>query len=183
MRSSLFKPLFWLGVSVTVLIAIFTMLLEPVAGILLLLLFALIFVLLILLVPSLWQAVRPAKKEKQPDPFNNLRSLQQPQMMLESCSSDHPNIIINKPMFVLGRAPDSDFVFRAAGGREVPGISFHHCRITYRETTHQFFIEDLDSKFGTFLNGRRLNKNNPVPLQKNSIVAFHTHRFLFKPIA
>ena len=178
MRSSLFKPLFWLGVSVTVLIAIFTMLLSPVVGILLLLLFALVFVLLILLVPSLWQAVKPAKKEQKTDPLGGSRNPHQPQMMLETCSSDNQNIIISKPMFVIGRAPDSDYVFR-----NTKGISFHHCRITYRETTHQFFIEDLDSTYGTFLNGRRLNKNNPVPLPKGSNVAFHTHRFTFKSVS
>jgi len=178
MRSSLFKPLFWLGVSVTVLNDLFTMLLSPVVGILLLLVFALVFVLVILFVPSLWQAVKPVSKKPKDGPAIGGRDTRQPQMMLESCSSDTSNIIISKPMFVIGRAPDSDYVFR-----NVQGISFHHCRITYRETTHQFFIEDLDSSYGTFLNGRRLNKNNPVPLQKNSNVAFHTHRFTFKPIA
>ena len=176
MHSPLFKPLFWLGMGVLAVISLFVLLLSPAVGMLMLLLFALIFVLIILLNPALWQAVKPAPRKKAESSLGS-RIHKQPFIMLETCSGDNENIVVNKPMFVIGHAPDSDYQHRNGAG-----VSFHHCRITYRETTRQYFIEDLDSTYGTFLNGRRLNKNTPVPLQRNSIVAFHTHRYLVKPI-
>lgn len=177
MRSPLFKPLFWLAVGILAALSLFVMLLSPVIGLLLLLLSALGFMLVVLLKPELWQAVKPVSKKKPAGESHNSRSNKQPFIMLESCSGDNENIMISKPMFVIGRAPDSDYQFRNGNG-----VGFHHCRITYRETTRQYFIEDLDSTYGTFLNGRRLNKNTPVPMQRNSIVAFHTHRYMVKPV-
>lgn len=179
MRSNLFKPLFWLSIIVCAVIAVFVMLLSPAIGILLLLLFALAYVLCILLIPSLWPAVCPAskKKAKADAAVSNPNASALPKMMLESCSPEIDNITLDRPMFVIGHAADSDYVFKSS-----QGISSHHCRITYRETTQQFFLEDLGSTYGTFLNGRRLNKNNPVILRKDSYIALHTHRFRFKQI-
>jgi len=57
---------------------------------------------------------------------------------------------------VLGRHPDCDVVV------DVGAVSRHHAKISHRDTA--YWLEDLGSRNGTFLNGQLINQ--PQPLQQ-----------------
>ena len=55
----------------------------------------------------------------------------------------------DKESITIGRAPFCNIIF------PYPAISKEHARITRQGD--DYFAEDLDSKYGTFVNGERLN--------------------------
>lgn len=65
--------------------------------------------------------------------------------------------------WVIGRAPDCDIVMAQ------PEVSGRHCRLT-RESG-QWFLEDLRSRNGTFVNGQRLPSNTPTPVNYSDAVS------------
>lgn len=170
----LIKRLFWTLSIFALVVLVFISFLWPLFGIL-----ALIFLLLVLCViffvkPEWWDIVRPRKKRgpmpppKQQDDFKA-------EMMLESCVGNEP-IIICKPVMVIGRKETCDYVLNN------PNVSREHCKITYRKATHLYYIEDLDSTYGTFMNAGRLPKRSPTLLKPNSMVTLSDERYIFKEI-
>ena len=176
MDASYKKAIFWVLTGFILVVALFIAFVWPLFGIPLLLMLGLAFCLIVLLMPSLWDAVRPRRKVKNDTKDDGKdRKGFQPNMMLESTvTTDMPPIVITKPTFNIGRSPDNDYIL------EKPSISTHHCRITYHELTHHYYIEDLGSTNGTFVNASRLHKNTPVLLKTNSIVGLDQQRFTFR---
>ncbi|MGL4547103.1 FHA domain-containing protein, partial [Eubacterium aggregans] len=74
-----------------------------------------------------------------------------PQIALLAISGVKADFLINKVEFILGSSSHCD-------GRiqDIPGVSRSHFRIL--EHDGQEFIQDLGSRNGTFLNGKRLDR-------------------------
>jgi len=76
-------------------------------------------------------------------------------------------IKLDKPSFALGRKPDNDIVLDNAA------VSGHHCKMY--ESGGTWFVEDLNSTNGTFVNGRKtlkagLKSGDTINLIKYSLV-------------
>lgn len=83
------------------------------------------------------------------------------------------SIVISKTDFVIGRNLNTcDYAIRNKS------IGRAHARI--KNNDGRYFIIDLDSKNGTFLNGDRLISNKQYDLQPNDRVAFANVQFCFK---
>ena len=54
----------------------------------------------------------------------------------------------NKSVWIIGRGEDCDVIY------SLPKVSRHHCRIDYIDS--HFYLSDLDSTNGTYLNGKRI---------------------------
>ncbi|MCH5287426.1 MAG: FHA domain-containing protein [Christensenellaceae bacterium] len=170
------KAVFWALTGFIFAAALFIAFVWPLFGVPLLLVLTLTFCLIVLLMPDFWDTVRP-RRERKPSGKNDDAKHRgfQPNMMLESCvTTDMPPIIITKPTFTIGRGPDNDYIL------DMPSISTHHCRIIYHELRRHYYIEDLGSTNGTFVNASRLHKNTPILLKANSIVGLNQQRFTFR---
>ncbi len=76
-------------------------------------------------------------------------------------------IPLDKPVFAVGRKPDNDIVL------EHPTVSGHHCKIY--QAAGSYFVEDLNSTNGTFVNGKKIVKaglkhNDSIGIIKYSLV-------------
>ncbi len=58
----------------------------------------------------------------------------------------------------MGRAPDNAVPFPA----NAPGVSSHHCML--RIHNGALYVQDLNSTYGTYINGARVQPNQPVPV-------------------
>jgi len=68
----------------------------------------------------------------------------------------------SKKVWKIGRNPENDIV------KNYPMVSGNHCQITNQN--NQFFLMDLQSSNGTFINGLNLEPNKDYVLQKNDKV-------------
>jgi len=68
----------------------------------------------------------------------------------------------------VGRKPDNDIII------DNPAVSNHHCKITF--TANTFFIEDLHSSNGLFLNGKRITQSQ---LQDKDVIVVGKHALQF----
>src|SRR5437660_11033412 len=64
--------------------------------------------------------------------------------------SEQKNIVLNRTPFTVGRKVDKDLVIAD------PRVSRDHAQIMQEGT--EFFLEDLNSKHGTFVNGERIQR-------------------------
>ena len=62
--------------------------------------------------------------------------------------------VIDRLKHIIGRSIDSDFVINDTL------VSKKHCEITFSEG--KFYVEDLDSRNGTFVNGKRIKKKTAL---------------------
>ncbi len=74
-----------------------------------------------------------------------------PKLLLKFESAVIKEIILDKPTYTIGRKPDNDIVL------EHSTVSGHHCRVYASGGT--YFVEDLNSTNGTFLNGKKTFKS------------------------
>jgi pSer/pThr/pTyr-binding forkhead associated (FHA) protein len=58
------------------------------------------------------------------------------------------------------------------------GVSRRHCKITVQGS--QYFIEDLNSTNGTFVDGTQLTPNTPTPLQNGDQIVLGKVAFTFQ---
>ncbi len=86
---------------------------------------------------------------------------------------EEDSIVISKPDFVVGRNLDTcDYAIHNKS------IGRAHARI--QSTDGKFYIFDLDSKNGTFINGNRLISNKRYELKPNDKISFANIQFCFK---
>lgn len=90
-----------------------------------------------------------------------------PKLMLKFEAAFIREIKLDKPSFTLGRKPDNDIVLDNAA------VSGHHCKMY--ESGGTWFVEDLNSTNGTFVNGKKtlkcgLKAGDTVNLVKYSLV-------------
>lgn len=73
-----------------------------------------------------------------------------PKLMIKFESAFIREVKLDKPAFTLGRKPDNDITLDNAA------VSGHHCKVY--ESGGTWFIEDLNSTNGTFVNGKKVLK-------------------------
>ena len=90
-----------------------------------------------------------------------------PKLMLKFEAAFIKEIKLDKPAFNLGRKPDNDIVLDNAA------VSGHHCKMY--ESGGTWFVEDLNSTNGTFINNKKvlkagLKSGDTVTVVKYSLV-------------
>jgi FHA domain len=78
-------------------------------------------------------------------------------------------IHLRKPLLSIGRAPGNDIVI------DNLAVSGHHAKVLVEEG--RFFVEDLSSLNGTFLNSQRIRKS---PLKNGDEVSIGKHSLVFE---
>lgn len=102
-----------------------------------------------------------------------------PSEMAEAPVERHPNtdegktiiqrdrLILKTPAGIDIKVKDGDIIGRDAVGQEVfsafKTVSREHARITYKDS--KWFIEDLNSTNGTYINGNRIPSNKKIELR------------------
>ncbi|MDQ2085703.1 DUF6382 domain-containing protein [Herbivorax sp. ANBcel31] len=82
-------------------------------------------------------------------------------------------IKITKPEFIIGRLKDQvDYV------TQNKAIGKVHAEIITKNG--QYFLKDLNSKNGTFINDKRLNSNVEYEIKDNDIIVFANSKYIFK---
>lgn len=97
-----------------------------------------------------------------------------PSMILVNLSTTNgEQIIINKPVFTLGRDRSCDHVLSNCSE-----ISRTHVTIRYDEQKQESFIVDNNSHNGTYVNNIRLRPETPKTLVSGDLVQLGTLRFM-----
>lgn len=76
---------------------------------------------------------------------------------------------LSQEVFTIGRKPDNDLAI------EDPAVSGHHARVTKIHAV--YFIEDLKSTNGTFVNDRRIDRHQ---LHDTDVITIGRHRIIFR---
>ncbi|NNN05963.1 MAG: FHA domain-containing protein [Elusimicrobia bacterium] len=91
-----------------------------------------------------------------------------PKLLLKFNAAVIKEVAVDKDEIRVGRKPDNDVVI------DNPAISGHHCRIAKRGDA--YFIEDLDSTNGTYLNEKRVKT---ADLKSNDVIGIAKHALVF----
>lgn len=92
-----------------------------------------------------------------------------PKLIVKSPTAPPRELDIEKSEFAIGRKPDNDLVI------EDPAVSGHHARIV--KIQEVYFLEDLKSTNGTFVNEQRTDRRQ---LRDTDIVKIGTHRLIYR---
>lgn len=76
---------------------------------------------------------------------------------------------LSKECFTIGRKPDNDLAI------EDPAVSGHHARVTKIHAV--YFIEDLKSTNGTYVNEKRIDRHQ---LRDTDVITIGRHRLIFR---
>lgn len=154
---------------------------HPLIGLSAFLLSILVFVIYTARKPQLWQACcdtwrRRLKRLKGAFGGNYVSQTREftPDHMLRGTHAAMDGVLIDKEEFIVGRDESCDLVIDADAS-----ISRRHCRIIYRSYTRQYMLEDLRSKYGTYLGARRLEPNTQVLLMDNAEISLNQLKFTF----
>lgn len=90
-----------------------------------------------------------------------------PKLMIKFEAAFIKEVKLDKPAFTLGRKPDNDIALDNAA------VSWHHCK--FYESGGTWFVEDLNSTNGTFVNGKKtlkagLKQGDSVTIVKYSLL-------------
>ena len=91
-----------------------------------------------------------------------------PKLLLKFNAAVIKEIVFDKPSFSVGRKPDNDIVI------DNPAVSGHHCKLANIGDT--YFVEDLESTNGTYVNQKRVMK---AGLHHNDVVTIARHSIVF----
>src|SRR5438876_12276472 len=91
-----------------------------------------------------------------------------PKLLLQYQGAVIKEIPITGSEVTVGRLPDNDIVI------DNPAVSSHHCKITLMGDT--FFVEDLNSSNGVFLNAKKTMK---AGLKNNDVIGIVKHALKF----
>lgn len=91
-----------------------------------------------------------------------------PKLLLKFNAAVIKEIPFDKDALAVGRKADNDIVI------DNPAVSGHHCRISVQGGT--YFVEDLESTNGTFVNEKRVKK---AGLHHNDVVGVAKHALVF----
>ncbi|MEK7381980.1 MAG: FHA domain-containing protein [Elusimicrobiota bacterium] len=91
-----------------------------------------------------------------------------PKLLLKFNAAVIKEIAFDKDSISVGRKPDNDIPI------DNPAVSGHHCRISRQGGT--YFVEDLESTNGTFVNEKRIKKSG---LHHNDVVGIAKHSLVF----
>jgi pSer/pThr/pTyr-binding forkhead associated (FHA) protein len=91
-----------------------------------------------------------------------------PKLLLKFNAAVIKEIPFDKDSLSVGRKADNDIVI------DNPAISGHHCKISVQGGT--YFVEDLESTNGTFVNEKRIKKSG---LHHNDVVGLAKHALVF----
>jgi pSer/pThr/pTyr-binding forkhead associated (FHA) protein len=91
-----------------------------------------------------------------------------PKLLLKFNAAVIKEIPFDKDALTVGRKDDNDIVI------DNPAISGHHCRLSIQGGA--YFVEDLDSTNGTFVNEKRIKKSG---LHGNDVVGVAKHALVF----
>jgi pSer/pThr/pTyr-binding forkhead associated (FHA) protein len=91
-----------------------------------------------------------------------------PKLLLKFDAAVIKEILFDKPALSVGRKPDNDIVI------DNPAVSGHHCRLSLQGGA--YFVEDLESTNGTYLNEKRIKK---AGLHHNDMVGVAKHSLVF----
>ncbi len=100
-----------------------------------------------------------------------LSKLREPGLFLRSENTSQPDLRINKESFLLGKKKDA-----VDGWLKARGISRIHAKISREEDC--YYLTDLNSTNGTFLNGGRLGINEKARLRPGDSVGFADVRYV-----
>ena len=100
---------------------------------------------------------------------------EEPRLYLLDGKSRH-EIEINSDVFILGRKKDT--VSYCFEGEKYKGISRLHATIKFDGTS--YFIEDIGSSGGTFVNGKRIIKGHLEPLTSGDEIRLYNTKLLFE---
>ena len=100
-----------------------------------------------------------------------LAGLREPGLFLRSESAAYPDLRIQKESFLVGKKKDV-----VDGWLKARGISRIHARISREEDC--YYLTDLNSTNGTFLNGGRLGVNEKARLRPGDSVGFADVRYV-----
>ena len=79
--------------------------------------------------------------------------------------------LINKPLFVIGKAADCDAVLHFSSE-----ISRKHAQISWADG--RYTLIDLGSTNHTYLNGKMLIPNQPYPIRERDMISFSGFTFV-----
>lgn len=94
-------------------------------------------------------------------------------ILIASNLSTIGQIVINKPVFTLGRDAGCDFCIVNA-----PEISRVHATLRYDENTLASYVVDNNSHNGTFVNGVKLIPGKPKRIANGDVMQLGTIRFI-----
>src|SRR5689334_16193701 len=97
------------------------------------------------------------------------RMSQAPSLLVKLNNQLHQEIRLDLPELTIGRAKDNDLVVAD------PCISAHHARLVKVES--MFYVEDLGSTNGTFINGLKIDEQ---PLKDLDEISIGTYRLFFR---
>lgn len=100
-----------------------------------------------------------------------LAHVREPGLFLRSESAAYPDLRITKESFLVGKKKDA-----VDGWLKVRGISRIHAKISREEDC--YYLTDLNSTNGTFLNGGRLGVNEKARLRPGDSVGFADIRYV-----
>lgn len=91
-----------------------------------------------------------------------------PKFLLKFNAAIIKEIAMDKEQITVGRRPDNDLVI------DNPAVSGHHCRIYSQAGS--FFVEDLNSTNGTFVNEKKIIR---AGLRHNDVIGIVKHALVF----
>lgn len=110
--------------------------------------------------------------DETPTVLLNMDLRQEPARLIYQGDGKEDNFMLEESLFLIGK--DTDKVQAIINADTVSRI---HAKIYWKEDS--YYIEDLNSTNGTYVNGKELFYKEPVRLQKEDRIFFATEEYLF----